>query len=153
MSKKVIMVSGGFDPIHVGHVRMIQEAAEYGDVLVAVNSDEWLKRKKGFIFMPWEQRVEILYALADVSDVCAVDDSDGTVCSAITLHRPDYFANGGDRGRENTPEMDVCENLDIEMLWGVGGEDKANSSSHIVKNAIEAVSQTKTGAFKNLENK
>ena len=151
MTRKVVMVSGGFDPIHVGHVRMIQEAAEYGDVLVAVNSDEWLKRKKGFIFMPWEERVEILYALTDVTDVCALDDSDGTACAAIKLHHPDYFANGGDRRKDNTPEMDICESLGIEMLWGVGGDYKASSSSCIVKKAIESVSENYASAFKNLK--
>lgn len=151
MTKKTIMVSGGFDPIHVGHVRMIQEAAEYGDVIIVANSDDWLKRKKGFRFMSWNERAEILYALKGVAGVYPVDDSDGTVCEAILRLKPDYFANGGDRKIDNTPEMDVCENLGIEMLWGVGGEDKANSSSYIVKKAIEAVSKTPTRAFKNLD--
>lgn len=151
MTKKTIMVSGGFDPIHVGHVRMIQEAAEYGDVIIVANSDDWLKRKKGFRFMSWNERAEILYAIKGVAGVYPVDDSDGTVCEAILRLKPDYFANGGDRKIDNTPEMDVCENLGIEMLWGVGGEDKANSSSYIVKKAIEAVSKTPTRAFKNLD--
>ena len=150
MSNKTIMVSGGFDPIHVGHVRMIQEAAEYGDVIVVANSDAWLKRKKGFHFMSWNERAEILYAIKGVAGVYEVDDSDGTVCEALTRLEPDYFANGGDRKINNTPEMDVCEKLGIEMLWGVGGEDKANSSSYMVKKAIEAVSST--NAFKNINN-
>jgi len=149
MTKKTIMVSGGFDPIHVGHIRMIQEAAEYGIVMVVVNSDDWLRRKKGFHFMPWRQRAEILYAIKGVGGVYEVNDSDGTVCDALKKLKPDYFANGGDRKLHNTPEMDVCEELNIEMLWGIGGEDKANSSSYMVKNAIEAVS--KTNAFKNLD--
>tara|TARA_Y100000592_G_scaffold46384_1_gene73632 strand:+ start:14730 stop:15191 length:462 start_codon:yes stop_codon:yes gene_type:complete len=151
MSKKTIMVSGGFDPIHVGHVRMIQEAAEYGIVMVIANSDDWLKRKKGFCFMPWRERAEILYAIKGVGGVYEVDDSDGTVCDALWKLRPDYFANGGDRKKDNTPEMDICENLGIEMLWGVGGDDKANSSSHIVKKAIETVSNRHIEAFRNLD--
>jgi hypothetical protein len=69
--------------------------------------------------------------------VAAVDDSDGTVCDALRKIRPDYFANGGDRGKENTPEQDVCEELDIEMLWGIGGDYKRNSSSDLAKNLVE----------------
>ena len=146
------MVSGGFDPEHVGHIRMIQEAAEYGDVIVVANSDDWLKRKKGFRFMPWEERAEILYALKGVAGVYPVDDSDGTVCEAIRNLKPDYFANGGDRKSYNTPEMDVCDEYNVEMLWGIGGDDKANSSSNVVKRAIEAVTNRPTTAFRNLEN-
>ena len=135
MSKnKTVMVSGGFDPIHVGHVRMIQEAAKHGDVIVVANSDAWLKRKKGYIFMPWEERAEIILSMNGVLDVLPVDDSDGTVCDALRRYSPTYFANGGDRKQNNTPEMDVCEELGIEMLWEVGG-GKIQSSSDLVKNS------------------
>jgi len=131
------MVSGGFDPIHGGHVQMIRDAAQHGNVIVVANSDEWLMRKKGYVFMTFEERAKILKEMKGVILVSAVDDSDNTVCEAIKLLRPDYFANGGDRGKDNTPEQDVCEQLGIEMLWGVGGDYKFNSSSDLVKNVVE----------------
>ena len=129
-----VMVSGGFDPIHVGHVRMIRAAAAYGDVIVVANSDEWLFRKKGFNFMGFNERKEILMAFKGVIDVVPVDDDDGTVCSAIIEHKPTYFANGGDRTSDNTPEKLVCEELGIKMLWNVGGQ-KIQSSSELVETA------------------
>ena len=126
------MVSGGFDPVHVGHIRMIRAAAEFGDVIVIANSDQWLYRKKGFNFMDFEKRAEILDSIKGVILVDSVDDSDGTVCEAIRRHKPTYFANGGDRGRENTPEQDVCELLGVELLWSIGGDEKVDSSSDLV---------------------
>jgi D-beta-D-heptose 7-phosphate kinase/D-beta-D-heptose 1-phosphate adenosyltransferase len=137
MSEKTIMVSGGFDPLHIGHLRMIKEAAKYGKVIVVVNSDAWLLRKKGFIFMPFEERKEIIEGYTEVDRVEAVDDSDGTVCEAIWRLKPTYFANGGDRTSNNTPEMNVCNQMGIEMLWGVGG-GKIQSSSDMVANATTA---------------
>ena len=133
--KPTVMVSGGFDPVHVGHIRMIREAAKYGDVIVVANSDEWLYRKKGFNFMDFESRREILDSIKGVILVDSVDDSDGTVCEAIRRHRPTYFANGGDRGRSNTPEQDVCESIGVELLWGIGGEEKVAASSELVERA------------------
>jgi len=130
--RKTVMVSGGFDPVHVGHIRMIREAAQHGDVIVIANSDSWLHRKKGYVFMDFEKRSEILNALKGVIIVDSVDDSDGTVCEAIRRHVPTYFANGGDRGRTNTPEQDVCEGLGVELLWGIGGDYKADASSNLV---------------------
>ena len=130
-----VMVSGGFDPVHAGHIRMIRHAAEYGDVIVIANSDAWLWRKKGFVFMEWERRVEILNAIKGVVLVDSVDDSDGTVCDAIRRHKPTYFANGGDRGRTNTPEQSVCESLGVELLWSIGGDEKIDSSSDLAKKA------------------
>lgn len=131
--RPTVMVSGGFDPVHVGHIRMILEAAEYGDVIVIANTDSWLFRKKGFIFMEWDRRAEILNAIKGVVLVDSVDDSDGTVCEAIRRLKPTYFANGGDRGRSNTPEQTVCEELGIELLWGIGGDYKADASSDLVE--------------------
>lgn len=127
-----IAISGGFDPIHVGHVRLIQDASQYGDVVVILNSDDWLKRKKGYAFMSYDQRSEILVALRKVSMVLSVDDSDGTVLEALKRIRPEYFANGGDRTAENTPELVFCLDNGIRPLWGVGG-DKVASSSELVK--------------------
>ena len=130
-----VIVSGGFDPVHAGHIRMIRDAANFGDVIVIANSDQWLFRKKGFVFMTFDQRAEILNAIKGVILVDSVDDSDGTVCEAIRRHNPTYFANGGDRGRTNTPEVDVCNEMKIKLLWGVGGDKKLASSSDLVKNS------------------
>ena len=134
MSKKVVCVSGGFDPVHIGHLRMIQEAAKYGHVVVVVNSDQWLMRKKGYIFMPFQERCEILEGFTATGETTYVDDSDNSVCEALRRIKPDYFANGGDRKTDNTPEMDVCNELSIEMLWNVGG-GKIQSSSTLVDDA------------------
>ena len=134
-NKPTVMVSGGFDPVHAGHIRMIRDAANFGNVIVIANSDQWLFRKKGFVFMTFEQRAEILNAIKGVILVDSVDDSDGTVCEAIRRLKPDYFANGGDRGRSNTPEQSVCEELEVKLLWGVGGDKKLASSSELVKNS------------------
>ncbi len=131
--KPTVMVSGGFDPVHAGHIRMILDAARWGDVIVIANSDRWLFEKKGFVFMDFDQRAEILNAIKGVVLVDSVDDSDGTVCEAIRRLRPTYFANGGDRGRSNTPEQDVCEELGVEMLWSIGGDEKRDSSSDLVE--------------------
>jgi len=121
--KPTVMVSGGSDPVHVGHIRMIREAAEYGNVIVIANSDEWLYRKKGFNFMDFKSRYEILDAIKGVVLVDSVDDGDGTVCDAIKRHKPTYFANGGERGKDNTPEVMLCKELGVELLWGVGGDE------------------------------
>ena len=135
VEKSTVMVSGGFDPVHVGHIRLILEAAKFGDVIVIANSDKWLFRKKGFVFMTFEQRKEILDAIKGVILVDSVYDKDGTVCEAIRTHKPTYFANGGDRRRTNTPEVNLCQELGVEMLWGVGGDKKSESSSDLVKKA------------------
>ena len=134
MKKPIIAVSGGFDPIHRGHVQMIREASEYGEVLVILNSDEWLIEKKGYKFMSFEERAYIAGSIKGVSVVTSVDDSDGSVCKALKKFKPDYFANGGDRYITNTPEMEVCEGLGVEMLWNIGGE-KTQSSSILVEKA------------------
>jgi D-beta-D-heptose 7-phosphate kinase/D-beta-D-heptose 1-phosphate adenosyltransferase len=128
-----VMVSGGFDPVHAGHIRMIRHAAQYGDVIVIANSDDWLYRKKGFVFMEYERRIEILNAIKGVVLVDSVDDSDGTVCEAIRRLKPTFFANGGDRGRSNTPEQAVCDELGVKLLWKIGGEEKLDSSSDLAK--------------------
>ena len=129
---KRVAVSGGFDPIHVGHVRMIRAAAKYGEVIVIANSDAWLKRKKGYVFMPFDERAEILMSIKGVAEVHEAIDNDNTVSESLEIIAPDYFANGGDRKSNNTPEMDACDRLGIEMLWNIGGE-KMQSSSDLVK--------------------
>lgn len=137
MRDKLVCVSGGFDPVHLGHLQYMQEASKYGKVVVLLNSDEWLKRKKGYNFMKFEERKAILEGFKCVHAVVPVDDGDGTVCKGLIQIRPDYFANGGDRGPGNTPEQETCGHLCIEMLWGIGGENKVNSSSRMVADSWE----------------
>ena len=134
METPTVAVSGGFDPIHKGHVQMIKEASAYGNVLVILNSDEWLIKKKGYKFMSFEERAYIVGNIKGVTVVANVNDNDGTVCKALERFKPEYFANGGDRYDTNTPEMAVCNKLGIKMLWNVGGE-KTQSSSTLVESA------------------
>lgn len=126
-SKKKIVISGGFDPLHPGHIAMIENAQAYGEVHIVVNSDDWLVRKKGFFFQPWEDRKKILEVYTP--HIHAVDDSDGTVCEALRRIKPDYFGNGGDRTNKNTPELDVCEELGIEPVFELGGGKYSSSSA------------------------
>jgi cytidyltransferase-like protein len=128
---RTVAVSGGFDCLHKGHVRMILEASQYGEVIVIANSDEWLTRKKGKPFMCWEERAEILSAIRGVTKVVKAKDDDGTVCETLRELKPTYFANGGDRTDINTPESFVCAELGITMLWGIGG-GKIQSSSWLL---------------------
>ena len=137
---KIVLVTGGFDPLHSGHVEYINAARKLGDVLfIGLNSDDWLTRKKGKPFMPRCERHIILSNLRSVSDVFAFDDSDGTAIDAIRHVReenPDQtiiFANGGDRTKENIPEMESGIE-DVEFVFGIGGTEKKNSSSWILKN-------------------
>lgn len=135
--KKVVVVTGGFDPIHSGHIDIFKAAKQLGDVLVVgLNSDEWLTRKKGAPFMPWAERATIVENLSMVDKVIAFGDYDGTAIEAILKVKvmyPDHqvvFANGGDRNAGNVPEVVVPEVL---FKFGVGGENKANSSSWILQ--------------------
>lgn len=134
--RPIVCVSGGFDPVTIGHVRMIKAAAKIGDVVVLLNSDAWLMRKKGYVFMPFIQRAEIMKEIKGVLCIESVNDSDDTVCEALRRIQPDYFANGGDRIERNTPERATCDALGIKMLYGVGG-DKIASSSELVNAAIQ----------------
>ena len=141
---KIVVATGGFDPLHSGHIRYLEAAKDLGAYLiVGVNSDDWLVRKKGRYFMPWKERAAIVGALGCVDEVIAFDDSDGSACAAIehalkVCNNPNswypfegvVFANGGDRTKDNIPEMKFEE---VEFAFGVGGEDKANSSSWILE--------------------
>ena len=126
------MVSGGFSLIHIGHIRLIHSAAEFGDVIVALNSDEWLARKQGSPQVPWAERAEVLLALRNVTKVVPVEDSDGTVCEAIARFHPTYFVNGGDRTQADPREHAICERHGIIELFGIGGE-KIRSSREFLK--------------------
>ena len=134
---RTIIISGGFDPIHVGHIRMIKDAASYGEVTAVVNSDDWLMRKKSYVFMPFEERCEVLQAIREVSDTASVDDTDNTVCEALRRLKPAMFGNGGDRTDKNTPEQDVCEELGIHMVFGLGGGKVQSSTELVEKNSCK----------------
>jgi D-beta-D-heptose 7-phosphate kinase/D-beta-D-heptose 1-phosphate adenosyltransferase len=136
MVKKTIAVSGGFDPLHVGHLRMMQEAAQHGLLTVIINSDEWLLRKKGYVFMPWEERAELIESYDFVNQVVKAQDEDRTVVKSLDELRPDIFANGGDRENINTPEARFCRENDIEMMFGIGG-GKIQSSSTMVTDVTQ----------------
>lgn len=129
-----IAISGGFDPIHPGHIAMIEDALKHGEVHIIVNSDDWLIRKKGFFFQPWLDRKKILEAYTP--HVHAVDDTDGTVCEALRRIKPDYFGNGGDRGKTNTPELSLCEELGIEPVFELGGGKYSSSSALNAKQRV-----------------
>lgn len=134
--KPTVAVSGGFDLLHKGHCSLIQDAAKFGELIVILNSDDWLIRKKGYKVMSWMDRAFVLLSLKGVKDVIDVDDADGTVCEALQRIRPDYFANGGDRTSENTPELKLCTDLGIKPIFNVGGE-KISSSSDLVRGAAQ----------------
>ena len=136
-SMKVVLVTGGFDPLHSGHIEYFKAAKALGFLLiVGVNSDAWLTRKKGQPFMPIQERKTIIENLYQVHKVIEFDDSDDTAIDAIkqvkTLHPKAsiIFANGGDRTKDNIPEM-IFD--DVEFIFGVGGDDKMNSSSWILR--------------------
>lgn len=133
--KKVIALSGYFNPLHVGHLEMIAHARTLADeVVVIVNNDLQVKLKGSVPFMPLEERVKIIGALRDVDRVVASIDTDKTVCKTLAIVRPDIFGNGGDRpDKASIPETAVCEAHGIEMIFGLG--DKIQSSSALIANA------------------
>ncbi len=137
-NKIVVAVSGGFDPVHVGHVRLFEEAKKLGDELVVIlNNDHWLRSKKGFVFMRQNERKEILRALACVDRVILTSHSqnskDLSVCRTLQELKPHVFANGGDRTRRNIPEIALCKKIGTKMIFGVGRGGKVQSSSRLLK--------------------
>jgi D-beta-D-heptose 7-phosphate kinase/D-beta-D-heptose 1-phosphate adenosyltransferase len=133
------MLSGGFDPLHTGHLNMIRKASMYGSVIIALNSDDWLIRKKGYFLQSFEERKALLENLRHVFSVVSVDDTDGTVLKALEEYRPTYFGNGGDRKADNTPEVSLCNKLDIDCIWNLGdpSTDNIHSSFIMRKNRVE----------------
>jgi len=134
---KIVLVTGGFDPVHSGHIAYFKAARALGDMLiVGVNSDDWLVRKKGRAFMPLHERQLIVSAMDCVDAAYRFNDDDGSACAFIRDMKAQWpndeiiFANGGDRTKENIPEMVVDG---VEFVFGVGGEDKKNSSSWILE--------------------
>jgi D-beta-D-heptose 7-phosphate kinase/D-beta-D-heptose 1-phosphate adenosyltransferase len=137
--KTIVLVTGGFDPIHSGHIGYFKSAKALGDLLfVGLNSDEWLERKKGRAFMPWNERLCVVNNLQMVDEVFTFNDDDGSAKNFIRqvrAHYPDaklIFANGGDRVSANIPEMDFQDD-NLEFKFAVGGANKANSSSWILE--------------------
>jgi len=132
---KIVLVTGGFDPLHSGHIAYFKAAKQLGNLLVVgINSDDWLTRKKGRAFMPAHERKAIIENIYQVHKVIEFDDTDNSAIDAIRKVKAMFprdhivFANGGDRTKDNIPEM-VFD--DVEFIFGVGGEDKKNSSSWI----------------------
>lgn len=147
--RPIYMTSGGFDPLHVGHVRCISGTYNLasnkdihpwqmkGLVVVVVNADSFLVRKKGYAFMPLQERMEIIDAIEGVDFVVPWEtDGDQTVCGAIEILKPDYFTKGGDRFDASTiPEWDICQKINCEIITGVGRGGKVQSSSELVARA------------------
>jgi cytidyltransferase-like protein len=135
----IILVSGGFDPIHSGHIKLINDANKYGDVVVLLNSDAWLRNKKGKEFLSFDERKIIMQNIKGVFDVLDFDDSDQSCVDGILKAKKLFqnniikFANGGDRNNNTTPEKEFCDKNNIETLFGIGGNNKSNSSSWILK--------------------
>jgi len=157
--KKVILVTGGFDPLHSGHLQYFKTAKSMGDVLVVgVNSDEWLTRKKGQPFMPLDERLPLIQSLKMVDYTIVFDDTDGSAKAAIKLALDTWpndeiiFANGGDRGKDNIPEMDFEKDLRysgrLSFAFGVGGENKMNSSSWILQEWKAPKTERKWGYYR-----
>lgn len=142
---KKVLVSGGFDPVHIGHVRLFKEAKSLGGYLIVLaNNDNWLNKKKGFVFMGQDERKAVLEAIRWVDEVRITkhpeNPTDMSICAELREIKPDIFANGGDRNKADAdtassslnPEQKLCLELGIEMVFNVGGE-KAQSSSELVK--------------------
>lgn len=132
-----VAVSGGFDPIHLGHLNLLKAARALGDRLVViVNNDNWLRKKKGFVFMSEDERAAVLAAIGYVDEVIITkhpeNPDDMSVCAELEKLKPDIFANGGDRKADNIPEYGLCQRLGIRMEFNVGG-GKVQSSSELVR--------------------
>lgn len=156
--RTIVLVTGGFDPLHSGHITYFKTAASLGDTLVAgLNSDEWLIRKKGKAFMPFAERQKILDNLRMIDWCIDFDDTDGSARDAIKKVREFWptdkiiFANGGDRTRTNIPEMDIQDN-NLEFAFGIGGEDKKNSSSWILEEWKSPKTARPWGYYRTLHN-
>lgn len=139
--KRVVVVSGGFDPVHIGHVRMFNEAKKLGDELVVIlNNDNWLMFKKGFVFMSEKDRKEIIESFRAVDRVVLTahkkNTDDISICHELELLKPYISANGGDRKADNIPEYGLCKQLGIKMVFNIGRGGKVRSSSEFVKDQI-----------------
>ena len=136
-----VAVSGGFDPIHVGHTRLFKEAKKLGDKLVVIlNNDNWLMKKKGYVFMPEKERKEVLESMRVVDKVVLTDHPKDPeyrhVANTLRKVKPDVWANGGDKGVTNEFEVTACKEIGCKMVAGVGG-GKVQSSSWLIENLLK----------------
>src|SRR3989338_6171498 len=141
--KIIVAVSGGFDPIHVGHIRMFEQAKNLGDELVVIlNYDNWLKKKKGFVFIPQDERKEIIESIKRVDRVIITkhgrNPEDMSVQIELEKLRPDIFANGADRTKKNIPEVSTCKKINCKMVFNVGKGGKIQSSSWLLENFLKS---------------
>ncbi|OHA17178.1 MAG: hypothetical protein A3G52_01620 [Candidatus Taylorbacteria bacterium RIFCSPLOWO2_12_FULL_43_20] len=147
--KKIVCVSGGFDPLHAGHIRLIKEARRLGNALVVIlNNDNWLLQKKKFVFMKEKERKEVLEALRNVDRVVISSHKKGTGDTSVSAElkriKPSVFANGGDRKSEkDIPEAAICRKLRIKMVFNIGKGGKIQSSSSLAKKVIGALSNVR----------
>jgi len=148
MKKKIVMISGGFDPIHIGHIRYMQEAKKLGDYLIVViNNDNWLRLKKGSEFMGELERKEIIESIGCVDKVIISkhkkNTNDMSVCNEIRDIKPHIFANGGDRFADNIPEFQLCNELKIKMVFNVGKGGKVRSSTELLRDYSKKIKNKK----------
>lgn len=153
---KNVVVSGGFDPIHIGHVRLFNSAKKLGDrLIVIINNDNWLTAKKGYFFMLEEERAELIKNLRSVDKVVLTkhkpETDDMSICHELNEIKPDIFANGGDRKAGNIPEYELCKKLGIEMIFNIGGE-KIRSSSELVGAASKDYDKKKAECYQSKVN-
>lgn len=157
----IMVFTGGFDPVHSGHIAVIKEAATMGRVMIGLNSDEWLARKKGRPFMPFAERAEILRQFRNVMMVTEFDDDDGTAIDAIEKAKVFFgsshkiiFVNGGDRNAENIPEVEAFkDDPKVDFMFNVGGDDKKNSSSWILDKWANQTTEREWGYWRVLDDK
>jgi len=141
--KIIVAVSGGFDPLHTGHIRLLKEAKKLGNELVVIlNNDNWLKKKKGFVFISQNERKEIIKSLKWINRVIPTghgpNPEDMSVNTELKKLRPDIFANGGDRTKNDIPEIAICKEINCKMVFKVGKGGKIQSSSWLLKNFLKA---------------
>jgi len=142
-TKPIIALSGGFDPPTKVHIAMIQDASRIGKVVIILNTDKWCGKKRwnGKAFLSFKKRKKILSAMSDVHDVVKADDNDGTVCKTLRTLSPDFFGNGGYRNIENTPEVKVCKEMNIGMIWFLGKDVDEYLDENILSEAIRSANE------------
>ena len=136
MRKKIIAVSGAFDPPTIGQTRMISHASKLGDVIIILNTDRWLLERKWHIFLPREKRKKILSRIPGVVEIIDAEDLDGTVCESLKKLKPDMFGNGGHRTRENTPEIDLCREMGIGLVWQIGSVEDIKNIENLYEQVV-----------------
>ena len=143
--KIVVAVSGGFDPVHTGHIQLFEEAKKLGDELIVIlNNDNWLKKKKGFFFINVKERKQIIEAIKWIDKIVITkhgpNSQDMSVKKELAKIKPDIYANGGDRTKDNIPEIGLCKRLGIKMVFNVGG-GKIQSSSWLLKKFLSHIKE------------